>query len=307
MGRKRKVPAGIQLRNWRDSFDESSDDENCTRLPAQYPCTTQSLLRQDLSPTPSGPPSTVSSVDRTSSPRSSSRHSSPQLQDPDTSDHSDEIVDHTSPRSSSRHSGHQLQNPDTSNHSDTSSSRHSGHQLQNLDTLDQDSEREEEPDQYVEDVIGDVGPDTIDEPDSDHDSMDSWEGDDEDNIEHDNEYTKLLQSIQEKWLLVELSHTVSKAATNAFWDLATTLFVPLLDLKNRLEIRRKIPKFVHVRRTLHKRYLPEIKHTTAYRDEFSKEIVEFTHPPTIIPTSQIKIYETASVKVIMSTRLNTSK
>ena len=59
MGRKRKVPAGLRLKNWRDSFDESSsEDENCSQLPP--PVSRRSIIRQDLSPTPSAPSTELS-------------------------------------------------------------------------------------------------------------------------------------------------------------------------------------------------------------------------------------------------------
>ena len=53
MGRKRKVPQGLPLKKWYDSFDESSDDEPCSQLPRLPGVTTQSILRQDLSSNPS--------------------------------------------------------------------------------------------------------------------------------------------------------------------------------------------------------------------------------------------------------------
>ena len=59
MGRKRKVPQGIELPHWRDSDDDSSEP---VRNPIpKVRITTTSLLRQDLSPTPSLAPSTISS------------------------------------------------------------------------------------------------------------------------------------------------------------------------------------------------------------------------------------------------------
>ena len=60
-GRKRKVPSGVPLKTWHDSFDESSEEEHYSQLPRlMVPQST--LLSQDLSPTPSGAPSTVSNI-----------------------------------------------------------------------------------------------------------------------------------------------------------------------------------------------------------------------------------------------------
>ena len=134
-------------------------------------------------------------------------------------------------------------------------------------------------------------------------SLDSWE---DENEEQDNEYQVLLQTLTEKWLLVELNHTVTKAATNAFWRLATSLLPSLFDAKKRLDVTRKIPQFVHIRRQLHKRFLPDIDHSTAYRQEGSEEIVELRDHEKLdeIQTNPfLKIYETASVSVITKTVL----
>ena len=60
MGRKRKVPAGVELKEWHDSFDETSDDEKCSLLPS-FASSTRAILRQDLSPTPSAPSTDYSS------------------------------------------------------------------------------------------------------------------------------------------------------------------------------------------------------------------------------------------------------
>ena len=63
MGRKRKVPSSLQLNPWVDSFDEYSEDEITPPPPRNIALNvnSQSLLRQDLSPTPSIPLSSESS------------------------------------------------------------------------------------------------------------------------------------------------------------------------------------------------------------------------------------------------------
>ena len=50
MGRKRKVPGGIELQKWSDS---SSDNEVWSQNPIQVPRRTSPILREDLSPNPS--------------------------------------------------------------------------------------------------------------------------------------------------------------------------------------------------------------------------------------------------------------
>ena len=72
MGRKRKVPQGIQLKHWLDSDDDSSNDEVCPPPKATVTAVTaESILRQDLSPTPSVAPSTIPSLTRSSEIQSS--------------------------------------------------------------------------------------------------------------------------------------------------------------------------------------------------------------------------------------------
>ena len=60
MGRKRKVPPGLQLKTWQDSFDESSEDD-VLRHSSLPTVTHEALLRQDLSPNPSTAPSSSDS------------------------------------------------------------------------------------------------------------------------------------------------------------------------------------------------------------------------------------------------------
>ena len=132
-------------------------------------------------------------------------------------------------------------------------------------------------------------------------SLDSWDGDDED--EYENEYYRLLQALSEKWLLVELDHTVSKAASNEFWRLATSLIPQLFETKTRLGISRKTPQFVHVRRKLHQKFLPKIHHSTAYQHEDTGEIISVPDTEDIHrnDSSFSKVFETASVSVITKT------
>ena len=143
-----------------------------------------------------------------------------------------------------------------------------------------------------------VETDEEDEDDVELESLESWEGNEED--EDENEYFRLLQALSEKWLLVELCHTVSKAATNAFWELAISLIPSLLATKKGLNITRKIPQFVHVRRKLHKQFLPQVHHSTAYQQEGSEEIIR-DHEIDAQNNSLSKIFETASVSVITIT------
>ena len=133
---------------------------------------------------------------------------------------------------------------------------------------------------------------------------DSWEGSEteEEEQQEQNAYFKLLQGIAEKWILVEMNHTVSKAASNEFWKIATSLIPHLFTTKSQLKITRKTPQFIHLRRKLYKQFLPKIHRTTAYQEDGSDDIVEVPEDRQadfILTDSHHKIYETASVKVIL--------
>ena len=131
--------------------------------------------------------------------------------------------------------------------------------------------------------------------------VDPWFGNEEEEDEQ-NPYFELLQAISQKWLLVELSHTVSKAATNAFWEIAVNLLPSLYKKKERHGISRKIPQFVHIRRKLQKDLLPPIHRTTAYQDAETNDIIEVSDPKFRPNDVQKKIYETTSVKVSLSAK-----
>ena len=109
----------------------------------------------------------------------------------------------------------------------------------------------------------------------------------------------MLQKLAEKWLEVELSHNVSKAASNTFWEHAMSLIPPLLDVKHTRGITRKIPQFIHLRRKLKLQLLPSIDTVSAFRNEGGDVVVaedqkkanEFT------TSNHIKLYESTGVKV----------
>ena len=340
MGRKRKVPPGIVLRNWRDSFDESSssDDQKCSRLPSRVPRTTESILREDLSPTPSTAPSTSDTSDDqnrsrlpSSIPESVLREdlptpssaAAPSVSSINTED--DDVyamVQESEEVESNAEDVHTMvQESEVESNADVIVEQHLPERRRNAaeyflredlspsvaDIEGRDTDEESDPSRDSDDEE-DFQNDIVNEDDTDADndddatasecSFDSWIGNEMDE-EPENEYEKLLNSLSEKWLLVELNHSASKAASNAFWGLAIDIIPTLFETRRNLQITRKIPQFVTVRRTLHKKLLPKIHHTVGYEDEISKEIVEIEDGDTsVIRNSQIKIFESASVKVI---------
>ena len=79
----------------------------------------------------------------------------------------------------------------------------------------------------------------------------------EDDMDSDPELDQEFNSVEEpfqilakKWLLIEMSHCVSKRASDKFWKAATTFFNP----------GTKIPSFTHLRRQLLKKKLSQCLH-----------------------------------------------
>ena len=83
----------------------------------------------------------------------------------------------------------------------------------------------------------------------------------------------MLQNLAEKWMLVKLTHKVSKAASDLFWEHAMSLRPPIMDVKNTHGITRKIPKFIHERRKLKRQQLPSIQHQIAYKNDGGDVVV----------------------------------
>ena len=290
MGRKRKVPPGLQLKTWQDSFDESSEDD-VLRHSSLPTVTHEALLRQDLSPNPSTAPS--------SSDSSSPKYQKVRSIASSISEDDDEVESRSSVASSNRELSED--DDEVEIHRGAESRRSNPHVPEGVDDFnwetdvvhnvpdipegenDFDVEEAAYPDDFLDvEVIEDL--DVYDDLDVEEDlltddeiaSLESWEGEDPDE-EQDNEYFTLLQTLSEKWLLVELDHTVSKAASNAFWGLATSILPSLFDLKKSHKISRKIPQFVHIRRKLHKQFVPPIHHKTAFQQDGTPEIIEVEH------------------------------
>ena len=93
--------------------------------------------------------------------------------------------------------------------------------------------------------------------------------DDEDN---DVNYQGLLQDLKEKWLLTQLTHNVSAAATNSFWDLGLSYFPALIAEKLDNNVKKDVPGFIHLRRGLYEDMCPEVHMKYAYLKKSTQEI-----------------------------------
>ena len=120
-------------------------------------------------------------------------------------------------------------------------------------------------------------------------------GDGEDN----HNYPDLLQKLSQKWLFVQLTHQVSAAATNSFWNLAFDLMPDLIKCNENSE--KKHPGFIHLRRQLYLKRCPKIHMKFVYLNRSTQEIevVNTDTNPRLSHSkaNYIKLYEEAHVNV----------
>ena len=121
-------------------------------------------------------------------------------------------------------------------------------------------------------------------------------------LDSSNRYDDFLSEITKMWLLIELHHTVSKAASDAFWQVAMHYFPELFRLKEEQRMQKKTPQFTHIRRKLMDMHLPKIQMELGYRNKktgVETHIVSDVAPRNQFPKSDFEpIYEIATVQVI---------
>lgn len=125
-----------------------------------------------------------------------------------------------------------------------------------------------------------------------------------DNIEipeDEMDYQTLLETLKRKWMDTELEHTVSKVASNLFWSVAFKYIPKLLHVRELQRVKRKIPQFNQVRRTLHNKHTPAVDLEIGYKSKDSEEVIvveDTACPKSRFPPDQFdKLYEIATVKV----------
>lgn len=142
-------------------------------------------------------------------------------------------------------------------------------------------------------------PENFDENEAEESGME----DEMEDIINADDYETIYKHLSKEWLEVEINHRVSKVATNAFWDLAMEWFHRMFVAKKEQNVRKKTPKFPHIRRLLHKDYVPPIKMSFGYKDKESGDmtIVEdsLITPKGRFPANQFdKMYEISHVEVM---------
>ena len=109
----------------------------------------------------------------------------------------------------------------------------------------------------------------------------------------------MLETLRQKWILVEIDHRVSKAASDAFWRLANDSIHEMYVAKGR---GRKIPQMPHLRAQLYDDNTPRVNMDVAYESKDTGEITILKDvdqiPVSRFPPSHYrKLFEIASVDV----------
>ena len=122
----------------------------------------------------------------------------------------------------------------------------------------------------------------------------------EEELEPTDDYLTLRQALRDKWMLIEITHQVSKEASNAFWKTADAEFHKLYQAKTLQGITRKVPQFAHLRKELYKS-LPPITLELGYLDRKTGKIksIEVQSAPTskFKHSEYKKLYEIATIRV----------
>ena len=129
---------------------------------------------------------------------------------------------------------------------------------------------------------------------------DTWSDiDDEEPIITNDPFQCILESLSKEWLLIEMSHSVSKRASDKFWSVAKRLFHELV--QNQTSKKCKTPSFTHLRRRLVAKYCPEVGIEVGYKNSETGEVI--VKGVQKIPVTEYRkpyfepLYEIASVKV----------
>ncbi len=124
-----------------------------------------------------------------------------------------------------------------------------------------------------------------------------------DDVNYEDNYMDVLHSVSKKWLCTQLTHKVSAAATNTFWDIALSCLPKVMDFKEREGISKNIPHFIQQRRKLYEECCPKIQMEFAFQRKDDGSIIKYLGTTAPLKEYQrnpdyIKLYEIASIKVI---------
>ena len=140
-----------------------------------------------------------------------------------------------------------------------------------------------------------------------HDNnSDSEEISDGEIIQDGNEsFENVLQSFSKEWLHAHLTHNVSLAASNIFWQLSFNFVSKIQSLRASEGINRKIPQFLQVRKNMYTDICPQVHMSFAFLNKNDGSIIHVDANQTPLrqyerdPLYQ-KLYEEAHIEVIQS-------
>ena len=132
-----------------------------------------------------------------------------------------------------------------------------------------------------------------------HEEISDSEGED---MFEPSDYYSILDDMSKKWMSVHLSHNVSLAATYEFWNLAVKMIPKLIAAKERQDVVKNIPQFVHLRRKLYREMCPPVQLEIQYLKKSTNETINVncqTTPVKLYSSNPdyIKQCEIASIKV----------
>ena len=127
---------------------------------------------------------------------------------------------------------------------------------------------------------------------------------DGDELDEHEDYRTILSSLLQDWILCEISHTISKKASNSLWKIAQAHFYKLYSAKAAQGVKRKIPKLPQLRKKMYDDYTPEVKMEIGYISKATGEVevvkdVQSTPVSRYPPSTHRRIYEIAYVDVSM--------
>ena len=116
-------------------------------------------------------------------------------------------------------------------------------------------------------------------------------------VQDEDDYDDLLESLCKEWLLIEIKHKVSKIASNEFWNLAIQKLHRIQQLSD-----KRIAQFQQQRRKLFASFVPQINLDVSYANNDTDEIFDITNTESILISkyprdAYTKLFESASVKV----------
>ena len=105
-----------------------------------------------------------------------------------------------------------------------------------------------------------------------------------------------------QWINAQLTHHVSLEAASVFWKLAFQFVSDIEKLKENEGIKKKIPQFQQIRKTMYKDHCPEVQMSFAFLNNEDDTIIKVkgNHTPLKLyqrdPKYQ-KLYEEAHIEV----------